>query len=179
MAVSTSANPCSSNQARTALVIAFRAIRNGFRSACRVGDHHGDGWSVPAISNGPCPATERSPQSPNRHSRNRQIPLKSFDFLYGAAIRQQPPALDPSCHGETRSPCPFRSIAEARVLNLPAGSAVQWPEFTTGYGHVWRLVGKNCNSLVNGTGHGGAGQRRQPWQRIETDDGCGRHVHLT
>jgi hypothetical protein len=54
-------------------------------------------------------------------------------------------ALDPSCHGETRSPCPFRSIAEARVLNLVAGSTVQLPEFATGYGHVWRLVGKNCN----------------------------------
>ena len=61
--VSTSAKPCSSNQARTALVIALRAIRNGLRSACRVADHHGDGWSVPAISNGPPPdAAERRPR---------------------------------------------------------------------------------------------------------------------
>src|SRR6478672_228428 len=83
-----------------------------------------------------------------------------------------------SCHGETRSPCPFRSIAEARVLNLVVGSAVQWPELATGYGHVWRLVGKNCNPFVNGTGLGGAGQRRQPRQRIGAAAGCRPHVHL-
>ena len=43
MPVSTSAKPCSSNHARTALVIAPRASRNGLRSACRAADHHGDG----------------------------------------------------------------------------------------------------------------------------------------
>jgi hypothetical protein len=36
------------------------------------------------------------------------------------------------------------------VLNLLAGSAVQWPEFATGYEHVWRLVGKNCILLLVG-----------------------------
>src|SRR6185295_15251972 len=130
------------------------------------------------ISNGPCPATERSPRRLNRHSRNRKMPLKSFDFLYVATSRRQRPALDPSCHGETRSPCPFHSIAEARMLNLVAGSTVQWPEFATGYGHVWRLVGKNCNPFVNGAGHGGAGQRRQPRQRTGTAGGRRPHVHL-
>ena len=84
------------------------------------------------------------------------MPLKLFDFLCDAASRRQPPALHPSCHGETRSSCPFRSIAEARTLNLVAGSAVQWPVFATGYEHVWRLVAKNCNPFVNGAGHGGA-----------------------
>ena len=53
MPVSASANPCSSNQALKPFVIAARAIRNGFRSACRAGDHHGDGWSIPAISSQP------------------------------------------------------------------------------------------------------------------------------
>ena len=156
MAVSTSAKPCSSNQARTALAIAPRAIRKGFRSACRAGDHHGEGWSIPIISNPWLAGTEHSPASLKRHSRNRQIPLKSFDFLCDAALRRQHPALNPFCHGETRSPCPFHSTAEARVLDLVAGSTVQWPEFATGYEHVWRPVGKNCNPFVRRPRHGGA-----------------------
>ena len=48
--VSTSTKPCSSNQARSARVIAPRACRNGFRSACRDADHHGEGWSILLIS---------------------------------------------------------------------------------------------------------------------------------
>ena len=43
MPVSTSAKPCSSNHARTAVVMAPRAARNGLTSACRAGVHHGDG----------------------------------------------------------------------------------------------------------------------------------------
>jgi len=38
---------------------------------------------------------------------------------------------------------------KAEALNLTAHSPVQWPEFTTGCGHVWRLVGKNCNPFVS------------------------------
>jgi len=40
--VSTSTNPCSSNQALTARVMAPRAVKNGLASACRVGDHQGE-----------------------------------------------------------------------------------------------------------------------------------------
>src|SRR5262245_22478055 len=108
MAVSTSLKPCSSNQARTAFVIALRAIRKGLRSACRAADHQGDGWSIPLISNGPFPATEHAPQQHlNRPSGNRQMPLKLLDFLSELACRRMTPALVPSSHGETRPACPF------------------------------------------------------------------------
>src|SRR3954470_2682022 len=46
MPVSTSENPCPSNHVRMARVIAPRAIRNGFRSVCRAGVHHGEGASA-------------------------------------------------------------------------------------------------------------------------------------
>jgi hypothetical protein len=46
--------------------------------------------------------------------------LKLFDFLCASASKRRHPALNPSCHGETCSPCPFRSIVEAPVLNLVA-----------------------------------------------------------
>src|SRR6185295_9716821 len=68
--------------------------------------------------------------------------------------------------------------SRGRALNLVDGSAVQWPEFATGYEHVWRLVGKNGNPFVSGAGHGGAGQRGRSWQRFGTTARCRPYVHL-
>jgi hypothetical protein len=36
--------------------------------------------------------------------------LKLFDFLYDSASRRQGSVPNPSFHGETRSPCPCRSM---------------------------------------------------------------------
>src|SRR5216683_1996282 len=92
IAVSTSAKPCSSNQALTALVIALLAVRNGFRSACRAADHQGDGWSIPAISNPPRrAATDRCRARPSTGSGDRRIPLTLFDFLLAGATGYRPP----------------------------------------------------------------------------------------
>src|SRR6266480_7722658 len=81
MPVSTSAKPCSSNHVLMALVISPLAIRNGFRSACPDADHHGDGWSILAISNRPGCATERLLASPSIRSGYRRILLTLFNFL--------------------------------------------------------------------------------------------------
>src|SRR5207244_1115322 len=89
MPVSTSAKPSSSNHVLMALVISFLAIRNGFRSACPDADHHGDGWSIPAISNRPECATERRLASPSIRSGDRRILLTLFDFL-GVTTRPAP-----------------------------------------------------------------------------------------
>jgi hypothetical protein len=49
------------------------------------------------------------------------MPLKLFDFLYDATINGgEVPHLSHPCHGETRPPCPFRSIARP-------GCATLWP----------------------------------------------------
>jgi hypothetical protein len=78
---------------------------------------------------------------------------------------------------ERRPFCPFARWIRNRRVNLAARSQVQCPESTTGYGHVWRLVRKDCNSFVNGPGHGGARQRGWPRTQIQAFDG--RDVHLT
>jgi len=41
------------------------------------------------------------------------MPLKLFDFLCVTARGRQVSRLIHSFHGETRSPCPFRLVAEA------------------------------------------------------------------
>jgi hypothetical protein len=51
--------------------------------------------------------------------------LKLFDFLCDTASSGKSPALNPSCHGETRSSCPFRFIDRRQTLNLAAQLPVQ------------------------------------------------------
>src|ERR1700760_3964616 len=53
IAVSTSVKPCSSNQARAALVTALLAAKNCLISARRVADHHGDGFFSVVINQSP------------------------------------------------------------------------------------------------------------------------------
>src|SRR5690242_9231454 len=50
MAVSTSANPWTSNHARTVRDTAARAWQHGHKSACRAADHHGEGGSLTVIA---------------------------------------------------------------------------------------------------------------------------------
>ena len=107
MPVSTSAKPCSSNQARTALVIAPRAIRNGFRSACRAGDHHGDGWSIPAISTRRLTGTAAG--RPSIYSGNRQKTLILLHFPTARHFRKPP---DPGRQ-------PAFSCRKTRALSIP------------------------------------------------------------
>ena len=54
------------------LVIAPRAIRNGLRSACRAGDHHGDSWSVSAISEPP-----HRPQNAGIDGQNQYVAARN------------------------------------------------------------------------------------------------------
>src|ERR1700731_3112021 len=53
IAVSTSVKPCSSNQARAALVTPFLAAKNGLISARRAADHHGEGLLSAVINQSP------------------------------------------------------------------------------------------------------------------------------
>src|SRR6266446_9579071 len=180
--VSTSAKPCSSNHALTALVISALAIRNGFRSACPVADHHGDGWSIPAISNRPECATERRPASPSIRSGDRRILLTLFDFLGDGAAGPKCrglPASGPSFHVERHTPCPFARSAPRTddAPNLAASPASNDQRYGTGYAHAWRLVKRNRVSAVGSCvawfGHGGTRQCGWPRARIQTADGCG------
>jgi hypothetical protein len=64
------------------LVTAPRAAKNGRRSACRAGDHHGEGWPIPLT--GRPPQRDTTGQHGPSHSTvsgNRQTPLTLFDFL--------------------------------------------------------------------------------------------------
>ena len=94
IAVSTSTKPCASNHARVLRVIAVRACRNGLRSACRDGAHHGEGWSCFAISDEPKPTPcARVAIRAGVASGYRRTALTLFDFFLVPGLATNRPAL--------------------------------------------------------------------------------------